>query len=123
MLHGIVPGGAGAPGVVGDVVVVPDGRHRVRRMEPLEVGIGALLGVAAPVAVERGRHLRRFVAPWTRVGLVQVVTEVYDEVDVGVRQVAVHGERTGGERGARGDAEANLTRVLSGPRGAGPADP
>ena len=62
VLRGVVRLGAVAPGVVGQVVVVPDRDHRVAEVEGLGVGIGADLGDPAPVVVERRRHVRRIVA-------------------------------------------------------------
>jgi hypothetical protein len=58
---GIVVRGTVAPGVAGDVVVVPHGRDRDGRVQALEVRVAALLGVAPPVVGERGRRLGRVV--------------------------------------------------------------
>ena len=52
MLVGVVVLGPVAPGVVAEVVVVPDGHHRVAQVQRLGVRIGADLGQSTPVVVE-----------------------------------------------------------------------
>src|SRR6185295_4222660 len=75
--------------VVVDLVVVPGDNPREGGVGRLQVGVGAVLGEALPVAVERGRlgpDVTADVAAGRLVdagaGLVDVVTEVHDEVEV-----------------------------------------
>ena len=104
----IVALGPVAPGVVAEVVVVPDGHHRMAQVQRLGIGIGTHLGQAPPVVVERHRLVRRLVPPVsvrTRL-LVDVVAEVQDEVDLALGQRPVHAERRLGEVRAADRAEA-----------------
>ena len=53
--------GAAGPGVVGDLVVVPDRDHRVRGVQRLQVGVGLVLAVPDAVVGERDDLVRRAV--------------------------------------------------------------
>src|SRR3546814_4255934 len=50
--------GAALPDVVGELMVVPLRDHRKQRVEALEVGVGAIGGVAQPIVGE-AHHLAR----------------------------------------------------------------
>ena len=92
VLHLVVLGAVG-PGVVGDLVVVPDADERVEAVDLLEVGIGLVLGVADPVVGQGGDLLvgpyrpRRGEAGSVAVGAVRVLVEVVAEVEHRVQVV------------------------------------
>src|SRR3546814_16688234 len=51
--------GAALPDVVGELMVVPLRDHRKQRVEALEVGVGAIGGVAQPIVGEANHLVRR----------------------------------------------------------------
>src|SRR3546814_20117250 len=93
---------AAAPGVAGDLVVVPDGDHRVPGVQRLEVGFGAVLLVPGAVVVEGeqlvGRHMGA-----RRLGdvLVPVVTELDHEAALALGQGPCTGSTSEGRRGGK----------------------
>ena len=97
-----------APRVVTEVVVVPDGHHRMTEVQRLGIGIGTHLGQAPSVVVERHRLVGRLVSPVSvRTSLlVDVVAEVQDEIDLALGQRPVHAERRFGEVRTTDRAEA-----------------
>ena len=105
----------------GHVVVVPHRHHRVRGVERLEVGVGPVLAVAGPVVRQRRARVGGLVgARAAEVVLVDVVTDVDDEVDVAVRQRPVDPEGARGVAPAGHHAEAEPIGIRS--EGAGAAD-
>ena len=120
---GIVALGPFPPGVVGEVVIVPDGDHRVAEVQRLQVGVGAQLGEPSPVVVLRHRGVRRVVVAGAVVAvvLVEVVAEVQDEVDLSLGQRPVHAEGRDRVVGAGNRPDAERVHRSGGER-AGPAD-
>ena len=111
---------ATAPGVVGDLVVVPDRDPRVLPVPLLQVRVGSVLGVAGAVIVEgddlaiglRDPPETRAVTVANVRVLVDIVAEVQDGIEVGaVGNAAIRIEVAGRKVGARGDRETNLRDV------------
>ena len=107
--------------VVLDLVVVPGQHPWVGRVRGLQIGITLVERVADPVVVERvrlGRPVRAHVVAPPR-GLVDVVADVDDHVEVVRQHVAIRGEEAllvllaGGDR----DAQA-IDTAIRGRRGA-----
>ena len=107
------------PSVVGELVVVPAGDHRIGLVQALQVGIEAVAGVAQPIVGERYGLVRRVErARGMRLGrirvdagrvLVEIVTHMHHQVEV----AALAGVRVGVEpaeaevgAGEETDAEA-----------------
>ncbi len=128
---GSVVHGAAGPGVVRELVVVPDGDHRMRGVQGPQVGVGLVDAVPGAVVGERDDLVGGGVLPYdlARGGeaagrvLVEVVAEVQHRVQVAAgRQVPVRGEVARLPVGAGDDAEADAAglRVVGG-GGAGAA--
>ena len=102
--------GAFAPGVVAEIVVVPDRHHRMAEVQCLGIRIGAHLGEAPAVVILGDRRVRRIVVARALLAgvLVDVVAEVQHEVDLPLGQRPIDAERRHGVPGAarRADAEA-----------------
>ena len=129
---GVVVLGAGGVVVVGHLVVVPGHQPRFGGVGGLQVGVGAVVAVAAAVVGQRDDLVRRLVVAdgaalpgvFAARVLVDVVADAHDHVDVGVvRHVAVGGEVAGFPVGAGGQGDAELVgRGSRGRGGAGAAD-
>ncbi len=88
--------GAALPHIVRELMIVPLRDHREQRMEALEIGVGAIGGVAEPIVGEADHLVRRLdVAAGQRIlqrGIfadpifVEIVADVRHEVDVAARR-------------------------------------
>ena len=117
---GFVFGRAAAPRAICELVVVDGPDQRMGVMHGLGVGISAVLRVSSPVVSERPALVQGLERPsdicarslagrWVLCGLVDVVAEVQDEVEVVARRdPCVTVEEAGVELGARHDCETDV---------------
>ena len=92
------------PGVVGNLVIIPDDDKRMVLVTGLKVGIAVILGIAQSVVFQRDQLIERRYDPTQFFGLaagitvrgvfVEIVTKVYDRVDVAIGNFPIHIEES-----------------------------